>query len=462
MKLAKVRVHEVQLDRRQKQENAKSNAAIKIQSSVRMVLAKGHLKQLRDAHKRLVLTSATKIQSIVRMKLNRIEFLRTKEKRMTLCATRIQSLYRMHRCKMALKNAALLRKQQLVASGFEFTLHSYLVKLKAVKMAKRLLSHIQQRKENDAAVLIQSLIRQRLALQLVQRMKKQKEEEEELQRQEEERARKKQQVLLRTQMAIKIQSIARVFLARRKLLALYMAKYNRQRRNASITIQGMYRTCIARRRLNALKLERDNNASIVIQCFQRRISAMRKMDSLLLEHLEHINAKATRIQTCVRRYLGMCLLADMQFEQNVHAATTIQSYVRRHLAQCAAFRKRVARRNKELYEASVKIQCMVRCAMAKNMLTKLRTKRAELAAQQRRAQEALAMIKSGRKWGRARKQLSDRGKSSERPRPAWGINMDNSKLGATFTGITPTRPPSMHSGQSGGAAVRGKALEKSS
>ena len=98
--------------------------------------------------------------------------------------------------------------------------------------------------------------------------------------------------------------------------------------------------------------------------------------------------------------------------------------------------------------------------MAKILLARLRAKRAEMAAQQRRAQEALAMIKSGRKWGHVRKRIGDRRKVSEKPKPAWGINMDNGKLGTNFTGITPTRPLSMHSSQSGGAAVRGKSPRK--
>ena len=94
-----------------------------------------------------------------------------------------------------------------------------------------------------------------------------------LKRREEERLRKRQQLILRGQKVTKIQSIARAF--SKEFLAMYMAKYNEQRRNASIKIQSMYRRHNAEKKLQALKQERDNKASIV-QCFQRRISAMRK------------------------------------------------------------------------------------------------------------------------------------------------------------------------------------------
>ena len=131
-----------------------------------MFLAKTCLEQLKEARKCFVSASATKIQSIVRMALVRIVFLKKKEKHMHSCATQIQSIYRMHRCKVVFKNAVRLRKQQVIANGFEFTLHSYLVKINAIKMAKRLLTHMQQMKENNGAITIQSWIRRFKAMQL--------------------------------------------------------------------------------------------------------------------------------------------------------------------------------------------------------------------------------------------------------------------------------------------------------
>ena len=178
------------------------------------------------------------------------------------CATQIQSIYRMHRCKVAFKNAARLRKQQVIANGFEFTLHSYLVKINAIKMAKRLLTHMQQMKENNGAITIQSWIRRFKAMQLLQRLKTAKKEEQLLKRREEERLRKRQQLILRGQKATKIQSIARAFLAKKEFLAMYMAKYNEQRRNASIKIQSMYRRHNAEKKLQALKQERETRPAL--------------------------------------------------------------------------------------------------------------------------------------------------------------------------------------------------------
>ena len=98
MKLAKVRVCKARVRLQQEVANTKRKAAIKIQTNVRMFLAKNHLEKLQDARRRLVSASATKIQSIVRMMLKRIVFLKEKEKHMKACATQIQSIYRMHRC----------------------------------------------------------------------------------------------------------------------------------------------------------------------------------------------------------------------------------------------------------------------------------------------------------------------------------------------------------------------------
>ena len=158
MKLARIHVRKVRARLQQQVANTKRKAAIKIQTNARMFLAKQCLGQLKEARKCLVSASATKIQSIVRMALVRIVFLKKKEKHMHSCATQIQSIYRMHRCKVAFKNAARLRKQQVIANGFEFTA-LYLVKINAIKMAKRLLTHMQQMKENNGAITIQSWIR---------------------------------------------------------------------------------------------------------------------------------------------------------------------------------------------------------------------------------------------------------------------------------------------------------------
>ena len=211
--------------------------------------------------------------------------------------------------------------------------------------------------------------------------------------------------------------------------------------------------------LNKLKQERNKTAAIVIQCFRRRIVAMRLLDQMLLEHLELVNNTAITLQKYIRRYLAMCTLDDLKYERNENASIVIQTCIRKYLAICIVMSKRKEKQDKVLYDASLKIQCIIRGALARKYAHQLRVKKAKMKAQQQRAVEALAMIKSGHKWGQARKRIdASRQQHSnmyQNPKPAWGIisNNKNNKndRGSQFAnfvgsnsimGITPTRPTS--------------------
>eukprot|EP00943_MAST-04B_sp_MAST-4B-sp1_P008045 g8045.t1 len=451
MKLACLLASKIRLEQQKKKELFLNKQAVKIQSQVRMLQAVAWKMKLKTAREIVTQQSCIKIQSIVRMRLGYDVYQKKKQLHVEKNAIRLQSFVRMYQTKLMFTKTLFLHKQQIVANGFEFALHKYLVKVNAINMLKKYYAFKTLEHQIGNAIKIQSAIRQFLANRLVNGMRIELKEQALLLKVEAERKRLERYNNLRTQNAIKIQTQIRMHIAKQHMLKLYIEKYNRQRDAASIKIQSMYRRHKAVLTRKHLKESHQRNAAIVIQCFHRRTSAMRQLDDLLLAHLQHLNDTAIKLQCHIRRFLAICQLEDLKSERDNSAAVAIQRLARQYLARCTLLRKRKEKYETKLYNSSTKIQTIARGFMARQHAHHLRLKRVELKAQQQRAVEALAMIKSGHKWGQARKRINARRKQQQyqNPKPAWGItntnnnnSMGNFIGGNSIMGITPTRPTS--------------------
>ncbi|XP_059177929.1 abnormal spindle-like microcephaly-associated protein homolog isoform X2 [Physella acuta] len=234
----------------------------------------------------------------------------------------------------------LLTEQAKAAVCIQAVWRSQLARRAANNLRQERLAAETLKKETRSAVVIQSLWRAHAARRLTAKLREEQQTKTLLDRQE--------------LAATVLQKHLRGLKCRQDFL---------RQRAAAVKIQSLWRRQLARRKVAMLKVELMKNSAVVIQKYMRRQICRNRFNKL--------RVAAVAIQKNWRMFHAKQQLRALR-EARLHcAATTIQKFVRRRLCE---------RKYKEMKKACVTVQCCWRRKLARAELKRLRTERENRAA----------------------------------------------------------------------------------